>query len=93
MAKKRQVKKKSEAETEPRRSALKRLAGILMGGGLVAAYGTLGVVMARYLFPARPAPRSDGHRPGHGQQTKRSARAGRHTFYSAPERRLAPGRG
>ncbi len=57
MAKKRRVKKKPEAETEPRRSALKRLAGILMGGGLIAAYGTLGAVMARYLFPARPAPR------------------------------------
>ena len=57
MAKKKQVRKKPDAETEPRRSALKRLAGVFMGGGLVAAYGTLAAVMARYLFPARPAPK------------------------------------
>ena len=60
MAKKRRVRKKPEAETEPRRSALKRLAGVFMGGGLVAAYGTLAAVMARYLFPARPAPKVSG---------------------------------
>ena len=38
-----------------RRSALKRLTGYFMAGGLVAAYGTLAAVMARYLFPARAA--------------------------------------
>jgi nitrite reductase/ring-hydroxylating ferredoxin subunit len=42
---------------ESRRSTLKRLAGYLMGGGLVAAYGNLAAVMARYLYPARPTER------------------------------------
>jgi Rieske Fe-S protein len=42
---------------ESRRSSLKRLAGYLMGGGLVAAYGNLAAVMARFLYPARPAER------------------------------------
>ena len=46
-----------QPDTESRRSALKRFAGVFMGGGLVAAYGTLAAVMERYLFPARPAPR------------------------------------
>lgn len=48
----------SEVEKgESRRSTLKRLAGYLMGGGLVAAYGNLAAVMARYLYPARPEAR------------------------------------
>ena len=46
----------SQPSSESRRSALKRFAGVLMGGGLAAAYGTFAAVMARYLFPARPAP-------------------------------------
>jgi nitrite reductase/ring-hydroxylating ferredoxin subunit len=45
-------------DTESRRSTLKRLAGYLMGGSLVAAYGNLAAVMARYLYPARPEQRS-----------------------------------
>ena len=56
MAKKKTVTKKTRTAAEPRRSTLKRLAGVLMGGSIVAAYGTLAAVMARYLFPARPAP-------------------------------------
>ncbi|HSF16912.1 MAG TPA: Rieske 2Fe-2S domain-containing protein [Vicinamibacteria bacterium] len=42
-------------DVESRRSTLKRLAGYLMGGGLVAAYGSLAAVAARFLYPARPA--------------------------------------
>ena len=46
---------KQSPDVVSRRSALKRLTRLFMGGGLVAAYGTLAAVMARYLFPARPA--------------------------------------
>ncbi|MEM7049427.1 MAG: Rieske 2Fe-2S domain-containing protein [Acidobacteriota bacterium] len=39
--------------TPERRTFLKRLASLLVGGGLVAAYGTLAGFFARFLYPAR----------------------------------------
>ena len=43
--------------TEPRRRFLGWLSGAGMVAGLVAAYGTLGAFIGRFLFPARPAER------------------------------------
>ncbi|MEM7483139.1 MAG: Rieske (2Fe-2S) protein [Acidobacteriota bacterium] len=41
-------------DSSSRRSLFKRLGAVLIGGGLVAAYGTLAAFFARFLFPARP---------------------------------------
>ena len=48
-------------EDEPgepeRNSFLTGFSRIAMGAGLVAAYGTFAAILARFLYPARPAPR------------------------------------
>jgi Rieske Fe-S protein len=41
----------------PRRRTLGWLAGAAMGGALAAAYGTFAAFIARFVYPARPAPR------------------------------------
>jgi Rieske Fe-S protein len=38
----------------PRRRFLARASSLAMTGGLITAYGTLGTIAARYLYPARP---------------------------------------
>jgi len=46
-----------ESATEPRRTALQWLAGLGMGGSLLAAYGTFAAFIARFFYPARPQSR------------------------------------
>ena len=47
----------SEAPSPQRRRFLGWLSGVGMVAGLVAAYGTLGGFLARFLYPARPTER------------------------------------
>lgn len=42
--------------SEQRRSFLARASTIVMTGGLLAGYGTLGVLAGRFLYPSRPRP-------------------------------------
>jgi Rieske Fe-S protein len=46
------------ADHRSRRSFLSRIVGVAMAGGLIAAYGTLAAIMARFLYPARPTRKS-----------------------------------
>ncbi len=45
-----------QESVEERRNFLKWFSSFAMFGGLVAAYGTLGAFLGRFLYPARPAP-------------------------------------
>lgn len=47
----------SAAEEPPRRPFLMTASGLLMTGGLAAAYGTFGVMLGRFVYPSRLADR------------------------------------
>lgn len=42
------------AQAPPRRNFLAQIGTIAMTGGLVAGYGTFGIMAGRYLYPAKP---------------------------------------
>ena len=47
----------NESTDPTKQKFLSSVTHIAMFGGLVAAYGTLAAIMARFLYPARPSPR------------------------------------
>jgi nitrite reductase/ring-hydroxylating ferredoxin subunit len=44
----------SSTPAENRRSFLSRASSLLMAGGVLASYGTLGVMAGRFLYPSKP---------------------------------------
>ncbi|MFO0928014.1 MAG: ubiquinol-cytochrome c reductase iron-sulfur subunit [Gemmataceae bacterium] len=61
-----------EPQEEDRRGFLAQTSTVLMAGGVLASYGTLGVMAARYLYPAKPQQRAwlfvtEVNRLGQGQ--------------------------